>query len=226
MKTKLVVLLIGMALVLGMVSGCLEEEKDDDEEEKNKEPVIGEIYYTPTDNITVLEDITFNITATDENKDDALTYTWAFGDGNNSTDTKPVHNYSSPGDYTVTVTVSDGTVEKTAQTTVNVTAEDEIPSVNHQPVIGSEGIQITEGVDDGNYTVNELLTFSVNATDSDNDLLTYGWDFGDGNNSELSSQSSTLYNYSQNGTYTVTVTVSDGTEDVDAELEIEIKTET
>ena len=36
-----------------------------------------------------------------------LTWSWNFGDGGNSTNQNPVHNYSSNGTYTVSLTVSD-----------------------------------------------------------------------------------------------------------------------
>jgi len=38
---------------------------------------------------------------------DALAYWWDFGDGSTGTGVKPVHSYSRPGTYTVTLTVSD-----------------------------------------------------------------------------------------------------------------------
>ena len=37
------------------------------------------------------------------------TYFWDFGDGNTSTLENPIHVYQSPGDYEVTLTVTDST---------------------------------------------------------------------------------------------------------------------
>ncbi|MEM2899763.1 MAG: PKD domain-containing protein [Thermoplasmata archaeon] len=45
--------------------------------------------------------------STDEDND-ALTYTWDFGDGSTSTGANPTHVYSKPGSYDVKLTVSDG----------------------------------------------------------------------------------------------------------------------
>jgi hypothetical protein len=49
-----------------------------------------------------------------------LAHSWDFGDGNSSTDTAPEHVYGIPGDYTVTLTLSDGQCSHTVQHTVSV----------------------------------------------------------------------------------------------------------
>jgi len=51
------------------------------------------------------------------------------------------------------------------------------------------------------------VNFTVSATDSDGDPLTYNWDFGDG---ATSTEQNPVHHYSTANTYTVTVTVSDG----------------
>jgi PKD repeat protein/fibronectin type 3 domain-containing protein len=38
---------------------------------------------------------------------DAITFLWNFGDGNTSTESNPTHTFTTPGDYTVTLTVTD-----------------------------------------------------------------------------------------------------------------------
>ena len=42
---------------------------------------------------------------------DELTYSWNFGDGKTSTEENPLHEYASAGNYTVTLTVSDGKLQ-------------------------------------------------------------------------------------------------------------------
>ena len=66
------------------------------------------------------DSILFSITATDP-EDNLLTYSWKFGDGNTSTEESPLHEYPVAGEYTVEVTVSDGTKSKkhTISVTVN-----------------------------------------------------------------------------------------------------------
>jgi PKD repeat protein len=54
---------------------------------------------------------------------------------------------------------------------------------------------------------NAPVTFSVAAADSDNDPLTYAWNFGDGS---TGTGVSPMHTYAAAGTYSVTVTVSDG----------------
>ena len=51
------------------------------------------------------------------------------------------------------------------------------------------------------------VNFTVSATDSDGDPLTYNWDFGDG---ATSTEQNPVHHYSTANTYTVIVTVSDG----------------
>jgi len=54
------------------------------------------------------DSILFNIDASDP-EGNMLTFSWDFGDGNNSNEISPLHQYPQAGDYLVEVTVSDGT---------------------------------------------------------------------------------------------------------------------
>jgi len=47
-----------------------------------------------------------------------LQWTWSFGDGNASTQQNPSHTYSTPGSYTVSLTISDGICDYTTDTTI------------------------------------------------------------------------------------------------------------
>lgn len=51
----------------------------------------------------------------------ATSYAWDFGDGNTSTEESPTHTYSEGGDYTVSLTASNGTTDKTATKSVTIT---------------------------------------------------------------------------------------------------------
>ena len=56
--------------------------------------------------LAVLQKSSFQISASDPNGD-ALTYAWVFGDGASSSEQNPVHAFTVPGTYTVSVTVTD-----------------------------------------------------------------------------------------------------------------------
>lgn len=64
-------------------------------------PVAG-FTYAPT-TVVAGVDVTFTNTTTD-----GVTYAWNFGDSNTSTDKDPVHLFVLPGDYTVTLTATNG----------------------------------------------------------------------------------------------------------------------
>jgi len=55
---------------------------------------------------TILDDIQFNDNSTD-NDGFIINWSWSFGDGNNSYDPNPVHQYTYPGNYTVSLNVTD-----------------------------------------------------------------------------------------------------------------------
>jgi PKD repeat protein len=64
-------------------------------------------------------DCTFTNTSSDPNGD-PLGYVWDFGDESTSTASNPTHPYASAGEYTVTLTASDGALEDVATATFTV----------------------------------------------------------------------------------------------------------
>jgi autotransporter-associated beta strand protein len=65
--------------------------------------------------------VSFSISASDANRD-ALTRSWAFGDGTAGTGASTSHTYATPGTYTVVATVSDGTAQSHASVKITVTS--------------------------------------------------------------------------------------------------------
>jgi len=138
----------------------------------------------------------------DPDSGDTLTYMWDFGDGDTGSGVGPSHVYLWGGTFTVTLSVSDGRGGTDTNTTIATVTE-----VNDQP----------EADANGPYTgaVDEPITFDGSASgDFDNQdgtatndqTLTYSWDFGDG---FIGTGISSTHSYSAAGAYTVTLVVSD-----------------
>src|SRR3989338_1980195 len=107
--------------------------------------------------------------------------------------------YGDSGEYTVTVTVSDGKAIDSRDILILVNKKEETPTIdNSWPIESSLVISETESID-----------FRVEASDLNNDPLEYSWKFdgGDaGSDSEYTYQS----DYDSAGTHTVKSDVSDG----------------
>ena len=107
--------------------------------------------------------------------------------------------YSQAGSYTVTFTVSDGSLSVSQSVSITVT------NVDQAPVLAAIGAQ--------SVAENAPLSFTVSGSDPDGDALTYsatGLPAG-ASFSAASRSFSWTPNYDQAGNYTVTFTVSDGT---------------
>ncbi len=118
----------------------------------------------------------------------AVSWYWDFGNSNTSTlQNPPAQQYTAPGNYTVTQIVqhSNGCTD-TAQMIVHVY---ESPVPDFQPF---------------NVCEDEISYFFDLSTSSDS-IISWYWDFGDGNNSNLQNPTNIYLN---SGTYTVYLTVS------------------
>ncbi len=113
----------------------------------------------------------------------ATSWQWDFGDGKTSTSQNPVHEYTSPGTYTVKQTVSNSCGSATATKTVTVEK-----CMAAFTVVGT-----------GN-----ALEVLFDGSSSSN-AVSYMWDFGDGVTGEGATATHT---YAQAGTYTVKLKVT------------------
>jgi len=128
---------------------------------------------------------------TDANGDD-LTYSWIFGDGTTATGVSVNHTYAASGSYMVLMTVSDGEVSTNMSKLVTVLNQAPIAKISSADTINKN----TTSVFDASLS-----------SDSNNDVLSYSWNFGDG---VTAIGINANHAYSTTGTYTVTLTVNDG----------------
>ncbi len=128
---------------------------------------------------------------------------WDFGDGSTSTDQNPKYIYSTEGNYTVTLTVSNA-VGTDTKTISNCISAFDVPIL---PVADFSASQTS-----GNAPL--TVAFTDKSTGSPTE---WKWSFGDG--SALVTQYNPTYTYSKPGTYTVKETVSNA-----AGKDTEIKT--
>jgi PKD repeat protein len=126
---------------------------------------------------------------TDSSTGNPTSWQWDFGDGSQSTQQNPQHQYQSAGTFNVTLTISNGTSSKSLTKSINVLPMLS-PGFNYSPAIteAGENIQFTD-------------TSTGNPT-------SWSWNFGDGATSSAQNPS---HAYSSGGTYTVTLQVSNGT---------------
>jgi gliding motility-associated-like protein len=113
-------------------------------------------------------------------------YLWDFGDGNTSTETNPSHLYEVPGDYSVTLTVTNQTGCVNTLTMNNLVEVYAVPVADFtaEPgaaTIDNPTIRFTEGID---------IPYSI-----------IDWDFGDG--ATNSGDASPRHTYGAAGNYTV-----------------------
>ena len=184
----------------------------------NKAPVFTD--GSSTTRTVVNNSIGNPVSATDANND-TLTYYLSGTDAaafdidsiSGQLKTKAGRNYNIRASYTVTITVSDGSLIDEITVTINVSDTETETPTNSAPsfVDGSHtrrtiAENTTKGIDIGN---------PITATDADNDSLTYTLGGTDAASFDIDSTTGQLktnadLDYEKKNAYTVTVTVSDG----------------
>ena len=149
--------------------------------------------------ITSCQGLSCSVSSTgtsDPNTGDTFTYSWNWGDGTAlSTGGSPsAHTYAAAGNYTITLTTTDGW-GKFASTT--------------RPISLTEPANNTAPVPSFSSSCTSFTTCQFNSaatTDAQGDVIRYAWTFGDGGTSTSANPART---YTAPGTYTVTLTATD-----------------
>ncbi len=121
-----------------------------------------------------------------------VSWYWEFGDGHNSTLQNPTHTYPDDGTYTINLTVIDDDGASSASKD-NITVRNVPPTADFYYVPPSP-----DDLDN--------VSFYDLSSDADGNVVSYSWEFGDGNTSNEQNPSHT---YANNGIYTVKLTVKD-----------------
>jgi beta propeller repeat protein len=172
-------------------------------------PPIAVTSATPTSGAAPLT-VQFDASQSYDPQGGLLTYRWSFGDGSVDSDLlATTHVFEFPGTYQVTLTVFDliGQLDSDIVEIV-VTAANSPPTATPAATPNSGAAPLA-------------VEFASNASDAENDPLTYTWDFGDPTGSDNTSMlAAPVHTYAQPGTYVAWLTVSDGVDWVSASLTV------
>ncbi len=150
----------------------------------------------------VNEPILFDGSKSTDTDGTIIRWFWTFGDGTDSTGETTSHSYQKPGDYVVTLTVTDDQEEtNTVETTVTISQPNTPPGTPHitGPKQGSTNIS---------------YQFILNCTDADHDLINYTINWGD-HTTETTSLTNHQHNFTvnhtwkNNGIYQISVSATD-----------------
>ncbi len=150
------------------------------------------------------EELSFYPNATGFPEGEEITYTWYWGDGDETetTDDAVDHTFEKSGNRQIRVVATSETAEAEAVKMMNIVSPFGTGEGNRPPTV-----EIT-GMAPGNTgDTSTIFTFCVDVNDPDGDELTYTWNLGDGNKMNVKNVG---YQYENPGTYIVYLTVSDG----------------
>ncbi|MCF8264122.1 MAG: PKD domain-containing protein, partial [Melioribacteraceae bacterium] len=123
-----------------------------------------------------------------------VAYLWEFGDGQTSSEPKPLHTYNLPGTYNVKLSVTDD-----SKTSTQTTSNQMMVIVNAPPVANA-------GLDRIAMPGQSIDFDGSGSVDSDGNIEIVEWDFGDG---ETGTGSSVSHSYKDPGIYLVGLKVAD-----------------
>ncbi len=200
MKRACLLLLPAMLLIALAAPGCNDETK----------PIFTRVRVTPTCGVAPLNTEVFaavsggNETGDPMGGTNNLEISWNFGDGGTGSTAIEYHQFTMPGEYTITVTATDPDGESTTSSVpVTVMADTLV-------------IAATSNFPDGNVPLGERIQFDLSAVSCDVDFPTvpgdsvkmiYRWEMGDPANT-IFTGSMPSFTYADAGTYDVNVAVT------------------
>ena len=156
---------------------------------------------TPVDNLkpvasftTAVDefDVTVNGSASSDNDGTISSYEWDFGDSETATGaTPPAHTYTTSGLKTIKLTVTDN--------------EGAVGIATRQVLINTAPTADFTATPNGNVVAFNAST----STDPENNISSYGWNWGDGTNPVSGTNPARNKTFASSGTYNVTLTVTD-----------------
>ncbi|HCK81604.1 MAG TPA: hypothetical protein DIC59_09080 [Candidatus Competibacteraceae bacterium] len=138
------------------------------------------------------------INFTDSSTGNITGHSWNFGDGTTSTAQNPAKTYSSPGTYTVKLTVTGAGGSNTATKTNYVSVS--VPTASNPPTAAAPVASFSASPTSG--TTSTSVNFTNTSTGS---VTTWSWNFGDGT---TSTAKNAIKTYANPGTYTVKLTAT------------------
>ena len=133
--------------------------------------------------------------SSDPNPGQSLSYSWNFGDGSTASGVAPSHRYSSPGTYTVKLTVTDSLAYSGSTSHQVTVSADDVPSAS----LAVSSSSIHAGMP---------ASFDASGSrEPDGTITQYHWDFGD--RSGTASGVKPQHVYRHGGRYTVVLSVTD-----------------
>lgn len=166
----------------------------------------------PNKTSKVGQPVTFNGSGSTDSDGTIVSYSWDFGDGGSSLGSIVSHVYSSPGTYTVSLTVTDNSGATNTDTAIAIITEDQTtptpPPTTNKPPKADAG-------NDVKAKVGESIHFDASkSTDADGTITKYSWDFGD---DRYSDEKEPLHSYATPGVYKVVLVVTDNNGETDRE---------
>jgi len=162
------------------------KDKDKEDNKKNKKPNSKIEYSLLEENI-----VAFDGSQSSDEDGTIVSYGWDFGDGGTGSGVTVTHTYNEPGNYQVTLTVTDDDGTQDTCDKEIVIKKNKKPDSKIEYSLLEENIVAFDG---------------SSSSDEDGTIVSYDWDFGDGS---TGSGSSVMHIYNEPGNYKVTLTVTD-----------------